>query len=146
MKNTLLASALRTVTSRLFKTLKKHMNTVDNLSVTEVTTISNLYHQSLFPSEMAEMVKIKAQSMSQIINKLGESNLIIKTPSETDKRKILISLSEVGRQLVEQTRHERDEWLNDAIEQTLTPAEKKVLQEAVLLIDKLIEYNKKNKL
>lgn len=122
------------------------MNTVDNLSVTEVTTISNLYHQSLFPSEMAEMVKIKAQSMSQIINKLGESNLIIKTPSETDKRKILISLSEVGRQLVEQTRHERDEWLNDAIEQTLTPAEKKVLQEAVLLIDKLIEYNKKNKL
>jgi len=140
-KNTHLASALRTATSHLFKRLRQQINTIDNLSITEITTLSNLYnHQPLFPSQMAEMVKIKAQSMSQIINKLEEAKLIIRIPSETDKRKIAVSLSPYGKEMVDQTRHERDEWLNEAIEHCLTAADKKLLLQAVALMDKLIEY------
>jgi DNA-binding MarR family transcriptional regulator len=136
-----LASALRTATSHLFKRLRQQINTVDNLSLTEITTLSNLYnHQPLFPSQMAEMVKIKAQSMSQIINKLEEANLIIKVPSVTDKRKIAISLSDFGKKMVDDTRHDRDEWLNEAIEGCLSATEKKVLEQAVKLMEKLIEY------
>jgi DNA-binding MarR family transcriptional regulator len=139
--NTYLASALRTATSHLFKRLRQQINTIDNLSITEITTLSNLYnHQELFPSEMAKMVKIKAQSMSQIINKLEEANLIVKIPSETDKRKIAISLSDFGRQMVDKTRHERDEWLNEAIENCLSASDKKLLEQAVVLMNKLIDY------
>jgi len=117
------------------------MKTVDNLSMTEVTTLSNLYHNaSLFPSEMAEMVKVKAQSMSQILNHLEELNLITKTPSAKDKRKISISLSSHGREMVEQTRGERDEWLSNAIEHHLSAAEKKLLEQAVVLLDKLVDF------
>jgi len=140
-KNTHLASSLRTVTSHLFKRLRQQINTIDNLSITEITTLSNLYnHQPLFPSQMADMVKIKAQSMSQIINKLEEANLIVKIPSETDKRKVAVSLSDFGKEMVDRTRFERDEWLNEAIEQCLSAADKKLLQQAVELMEKLAEY------
>ena len=141
MENSTLSSALRTVTSKLQKRLIKQMKTVDNLSMTEVTTLSNLYHNaSLYPSEMAEMVKVKAQSMSQIINHLEELSLISRTPSAQDKRKVSISLSTPGREMVEQTRGERDEWLSNAIEHHLSAAEKKVLEQAVLLLDRLTDY------
>jgi DNA-binding MarR family transcriptional regulator len=141
IENTQLASALRTATSHLFKRLRQQINTVDNLSLTEITTLSNLYnHQPLFPSQMAEMVKIKAQSMSQIINKLEEANLIVKIPSATDKRKVAISLSDFGKKMVDDTRHDRDEWLNEAIDNCLSAPEKKLLEQAVVVMEKLIAY------
>jgi DNA-binding MarR family transcriptional regulator len=141
MKNTELASALRTITSKLYKRLRKQMHTVDNLSITEVTTLSNLYHNtSLFPSEMAEMAKVKAQSMSHIINRLEEAQLINKTPSQTDKRKVAISLTDLGKLKVEQSRYERDEWLDNAIEHHLSADEKKLLKDAIKLMDKLADY------
>lgn len=117
------------------------MNTVDELSITEVTTLSHLYQSgALFPSEMADIVKIKAQSMSQILNRMENLNLIVKTPSVSDKRKISISLSAFGKEKVEQTREERDEWLSGAIEHQLSASEKKLLQEAIVLMDKIAEY------
>lgn len=116
------------------------MNTVDHLSLTEITTLSNLYnYQSLFPSQMAEMVKIKTQSMSQVLNRLEEFNLITRTPSATDKRKVAISLSEFGKQRVEITRNERDEWLNTALENHFSAEERKTLKDAIVLLDKLAE-------
>ena len=141
MKNTQLASSLRTVTSRLFKRLRQEINTVDKLSLTEVSTLSNLYHyEPLAPSTMAEMVMIKAQSMSQIITRLEDFGLITKTPSESDKRKVAISLSQQGRLMVEKTRNERDQWLNSAINERLNPEEKKILAQAVVLMEKLVEH------
>jgi DNA-binding MarR family transcriptional regulator len=141
MKNSELASSLRDIASRMHKRLKREIKSADNLSLTEVTTLSYLYtYGALFPSELAEINMIKAQSISQIITHLDELNLIIKTPSETDKRKTAISLSVHGKQMVEQTRYERDEWLDNAIEKNLSPTEKKTLQEAVALMNKLVEY------
>lgn len=141
MKTATLASSLRTVTSKLFKRLRQEINTADNLSITEVTTLSYLYTSgSLFPSEMADIVKIKAQSMSQILNRMEAMDLIIKTPSETDKRKVSVSLTPFGKEKVEETRDERDEWLNRAIEYHLSATEKKLLQDAVALMDKIAEH------
>lgn len=140
MKNNALATAIRTISSKMCKRLRKEIKSIDDLSLTEVTVLANLYHNgSLFPSEMAEMVKIKAQSISQIINKLEGLNLIIKTPSATDKRKVSISLSAFGKETVDKTRYERDEWLDKAIEEHLSAAEKKLLAEAMILLDRLTE-------
>ncbi|OKS87571.1 MarR family winged helix-turn-helix transcriptional regulator [Mucilaginibacter polytrichastri] len=140
MKNSELASSLRDTASRMHKRLKREIKSADNLSLTEITTLSYLYQNGeLFPSEMAEIAMVKAQSMSQVITHLDELKLITKTPSETDKRKVAISLSTYGRQMVEQTRYERDKWLDGAIEQNLSAAEKKTLQEAVALMNRLVE-------
>jgi DNA-binding MarR family transcriptional regulator len=141
MKNSELASSLRDVASRMHKRLRKEVKSVDNLSLTEVTTLSYLYtYGAMYPSELAEVAMVKAQSMSQIITHLEELKIITKTPSDIDKRKIAISLTGYGKQMVEQTRYERDEWLDNAIEKNLSAAEKKTLQEAVALMNKLTDY------
>jgi DNA-binding MarR family transcriptional regulator len=141
MKNSELASSLRDIVSRMHKRLRREVKSVDNLSLTEVTTLSYLYtNGSMYPSELAEVTMVKAQSMSQIITHLKELGIITKTPSDTDKRKVAISLTDFGKQMVEQTRYERDEWMDDAIEKNLSAAEKKTLLEAVALMNKLTDY------
>lgn len=136
-----LAPSIRLMISKMHRMLVKQIKIVDNLSISEVTTLANLYrHQSLYPSQMAEMLNIKAQSMSQIINHLSELNFIEKTNSETDKRKVAISLSARGTKLVEDSRSNRDEWLTKAIEATLSASEKQSLSKAIELLEKIADY------
>ena len=140
MENIVLASALRTLISNMSKRLRKQMQATDNLSISAVTTLSHLYTESLTPSQLAELVKVKTQSMSEVLSHLDHLGIIIKTPSQQDKRKMLISLTYKGRQIVEQTRYERDEWLTSAIEANLTGKEKKVVSDAIKLIEKLVDH------
>jgi len=141
MKNSELASSLRDIVSRMHKRLRREVKSVDNLSLTEITTLSYLYtNGAMYPSELAEVTMVKAQSMSQIITHLEELSIVTKTPSHTDKRKVAISLTDFGKQVVEQTRYERDEWMDNAIENNLSVAEKKTLMEAVALMNKLTDH------
>ena len=136
-----LASELRTVTTRLVKKLRKKSTTGEGLSLTERSTIGLLdQYKQLLPNELAAMEKITTQSMSQILNHLFELGLIIRTPSETDKRKVIISLSEMGKSTLYKVRHERDEWLSDAIADALTPEEHDVLLQALKPLTKLVDF------
>jgi hypothetical protein len=80
---------LRAVINRLIKKLRKESPTGLQLSVTERSTMAQLYqHKALQPSELAAMEMITNQSMSQVLNNLFELGYIIRIPSETDKRKV----------------------------------------------------------
>ncbi len=119
------------------------MQSSNNLSLTEIITLSHLYNQQTHtPSELAVLLKVKTQSMSEVLVRLQKLHLIQKNPAEDDKRKTAITLTSNGRQLVEQTRQERDEWLINAIKQQLDEDEKKLLAKAVLLIEKIAEQQK----
>ena len=120
------------------KRLRKHMNDADNFSISEITTLSHLYNdESHSPSELADLIKVKTQSMSEVLSRLCKLGIINKTVSATDKRKFVVTLTENGRKIVEQTRYERDEWLTNAIESQLNDREKEVLSEAVILMERL---------
>jgi len=141
MKDILLASSLRSIVSLMHKRLRKQVNTPVSYSMSEALTLSHLCNaESLSPSELAGLIWVKTQSMSEVLVHLKEMGLITKTQSLTDKRKFAISITEEGRRVVEQSRYERDEWLSNAIDNKLTAAEKKVLTEAVKLMEKLSEY------
>jgi DNA-binding MarR family transcriptional regulator len=97
-------------------------------------------NDSLLPSELAAMEKITNQSMSQILSHLLELGLIVRTNSETDKRKVSISLSEQGRQTFLQVQNERDEWLAKAIIATCTDEEQELLKKALKPLTKIVDY------
>jgi len=78
--------------------------------------------------------------MGQVINHLSELKLIDKKVSPVDKRKILLSISKEGAQMIQQVRNERDEWLTKAISQTCTPAEQQLLLQAISVLNKLVEF------
>lgn len=136
-----LASDLRTVVTRLVKKLRKESVTGQQLSLTERSTLALLQqHTELLPSELASMEKITNQSMSQILNHLSELGFISRKPSEADKRKVLISITDQGVQTIEQVRHEREEWLAKAIRETCTKEEEALLKQVISTLSKLVDF------
>ena len=136
-----LASSLTATVSSLHKRLRKQMPSTQSLSITETTTLSYLYrHGNLFPSELAELTKIKTQSMSQVLNRLAELLLIQRVPSQHDKRKVTISLTREGKDVVEQSRYERADWLAHAIEASLSKDEVSVLIQSIDILNKLSNF------
>ena len=77
--------------------------------------------------------------MSQVINHLVELNYISRTPSDDDKRKTLLSLTDAGRARVESARKEKQEWMAQMLHRHVTPAERELLVEAIRILNKLID-------
>jgi DNA-binding MarR family transcriptional regulator len=140
-KDMQLAVDLRTVVTRLIKVLRKHSVTADKLSLTERSTIALIYqHGEVLPNELATMEKITTQSMSQILANLQQRGLINRRISLADKRKAIITLSDLGRTMLEQVRAERSVWLNDAIEATCTAEEQELLKKAIGPLTKIVDF------
>jgi DNA-binding MarR family transcriptional regulator len=141
IKDIQFASDLRTAITRLIKKLRKESPTGLQLSLTERSTMSLLHqHTALLPSELAAMEMITNQSMSQVLNHLFELGYITRTASETDKRKVNISLSADGENTLLQFRHERDEWLAKAIMETCSPEEQELLKKVIAPLTKLVDF------
>ena len=138
-----LASSLRSVVGALHKGLRKRSSMVKKFSMTEMETVGHLSrNQKLFPSELAALTRITTQSMSQILSKMEKLELINRTPSQDDKRKVYISLTVRGKKMVDETLYERDEWLKNEIEQTLSSKEKEILEKALPVLNKLLNVDK----
>ena len=136
-----LASELRTLFTRLIKKLRRESATGQHLSLTERSTMSLLYQQNqLLPSELAASEKITNQSMSQILNHLLELGYITRTASETDKRKVLISLTKTGEETLLRVRAERDEWLAKAISDSCNEEEISLLKKVMGPLNKVIDH------
>ncbi|HKC67632.1 MAG TPA: MarR family transcriptional regulator [Bacteroidia bacterium] len=139
MNSSELSSSLREVVGTIHKGLRKQSSAVSSYSMTETETIGHLYRNpALLPTELAALTRVKTQSMSQILAKLEEQAIIKRTPSKKDKRKVYISLTPFGKKMVLQTRYERDEWLKDIIETSLTEKEKELLVKVLPVLNKLI--------
>src|SRR5882757_6010667 len=120
-----LASSLRPVISALHKSLRRQMSSVNTYSMTEIETIGHLARSgSLLPTELAALTRVKTQSMSQILKEMEQDRIIKRTPSKEDGRKVYISLTALGKNLVEKAKYDKDEWLKTAIDNTLTEKEK----------------------
>jgi DNA-binding MarR family transcriptional regulator len=134
-------SDLRGVVVRLIKKLRKESTIGQQMSLTERSTLFLLeQHKQLLPSELAAMEKITNQSMSEILRYLLELGYITRTASETDKRKVHISLSAEGEKIVAQTRNERDQWLAKAIAQTCTKDEQEIIKQAIGILTRVVEF------
>ena len=136
------ASDLRTVVTRLVKKLRKKSITGQQLSLTERSTLSLLLacENGMLPSELASAEKITNQSMSQILSGFLDKGYIIRTGSETDKRKVIISITEKGRGIIMQVLSERDEWLNEALRKTCTEEERELIKKALEPLTKLVDF------
>lgn len=141
-KNQFIASQLRPLLARLTRKLRK-LSPVDTvLSQTERSVLVLLDQGGEYLSvELAEIEKITPQSMGQLLNNLVSLDLITKTVSPADKRKIIISISKNGQEMIEKVRNERNEWLSMAISQACTEEDQKILLAAIGPLTKLVDFN-----
>jgi DNA-binding MarR family transcriptional regulator len=135
-----IAANLSVVISRLVKILRKETKNEELLSLTERSTLGLVYKQGeMLPSELAAMEKVTTQSMSQIINKLSKAGYIKKTPSQKDKRKVILTITPAGKKFIDKNRHEKLEWLSKSIFEKTTQKEKEVLVNAIEVLTKLVD-------
>lgn len=136
-----LSSSLRAVIATLHKGLRKQTSAVHAYSMTELETIGHLFRAgSLLPTELAALTRITTQSMSQILSKMEAQEIIKRTPSKEDKRKVYISLTAAGKKMVQKNQYEKDVWLKRVIEESLTDKEQELLAKALPVLNKLIEH------
>lgn len=135
-----LASKLRTSITRLVKVIRSEVEPDNLFSETERSTLMLIYKKSaMLPSELAAKEKVTSQAMSQIINKLSQFGLVEKTPSQDDKRKVIVSITTKGKEVVEYMLNKKMEWLAQAISQKVNDDERETLLRAIDILTKLVD-------
>ena len=89
-------------------------------------------------SQLSEIERVTLPSMNRTVGALVAAGYVERHPSTEDRRKVLLSLSAAGQDVVRETRRRRDEWLCGRLE-TLTPGQRSALVEAAAVLQGLAE-------
>lgn len=69
-----------------------------------------LKHGTLALGELSEHERVTPPSMNRTVNCLVERSLVTREPSAEDGRKVLVSITDAGRDLARETRRRREAW------------------------------------
>jgi len=134
-----LATALRISVSRLARRLRveRQAEGLASLSDTQLAALAVLdRHGAMTPGELAEHEKVQPPSMTRVIAVLEERRLVMRAPHLTDRRQVVLTVTEQGRELVSQARRRRDAWLAKRLKE-LSPEERAILRAAAPVLEKL---------
>jgi DNA-binding MarR family transcriptional regulator len=136
-----LATALRISVSRLARRLRVERTVPGlaepDLSETQLAALAALErHGAMTPGELAEHEKVQPPSMTRVISALVDAELVRREPHLTDRRQVVLTVTDVGRDLVVKARRRRDAWLTKRLAE-LTPEERATLRAAAPILEKL---------
>jgi DNA-binding MarR family transcriptional regulator len=135
-----LASALRISVSRLARRLRAERlarGLEPDLSDTQLAALAALErHGEMTPGELADHEKVQPPSMTRVIAALEERGLVMRGPHATDRRQVVLTVTESGREVVQKSRQLREAWLARRLHE-LTPQERAALRAAAPILEKL---------
>lgn len=133
------ARDLRVVFSRLRRRLKD-LATDDDLSPSQTAVLNRLWKEGASSaSVLASAERVRPQSMATIVAALEQRGLIARAPDPEDRRRQLISLTAAGRRRAESNRQVREEWLARAIHERYSERERRVILDALALLERLTD-------
>jgi DNA-binding MarR family transcriptional regulator len=131
------ASELRIATFRLARRMRTQ-KAVDSMSDGQFAVLAGLFiHGPHTLGELADRERVSAPSMNRTVNCLQESGYVRRSADETDGRKVVISLTDEGRSVVDETARRRDAWVEEALA-ALTPRERGTLAEAAEIMQRMV--------
>jgi DNA-binding MarR family transcriptional regulator len=74
--------------------------------------------------------------MTRVISALGERGLVTRAPHPTDGRQVVLTVTDEGRELVQQSRKLREAWLAQRLRE-LSPEERATLRAAAPILQRL---------
>jgi DNA-binding MarR family transcriptional regulator len=139
--DTALATAMRISISRLARRLRVERlglgGTETVLSDIQLAALAALArHDSMTPGELAEHEKVQPPSMTRVIAVLEERGLVRREPHATDRRQVILTVTDDGRDLVQRVRRRREAWLARRL-QELTLDERQILRAAAPILEKI---------
>jgi len=133
------ARDLRVVFSRLRRRIRE-VATDEDLTPSQESALTLVgKHGAATASALASAEGVRPQSMAATLAALDQHGLIRRSPDPEDGRRQLISLTEAGRERVEDNRQVREEWLARAFEDRYTEQERRTIVDALTLLERLSE-------
>jgi DNA-binding MarR family transcriptional regulator len=134
-----LAAGLRVSVGMLVRRLKQ-AEPADDLTMPETSALSRLDRGGpMTSSELARQDWVSPQSMGVTVAALEQRGLITRSRDPEDGRRIMLSLTEAGRQVVHSRRDVRTERIARALRDGFTPDERAQLLAVVPLVERLAE-------
>jgi DNA-binding MarR family transcriptional regulator len=134
-----LATALRISVTRLARRLRAERvkGLEPDLSDTQLAALAALErHREMTPGELADHEKVQPPSMTRVIAVLEERGLVKRAPHATDRRQVVLTATEHGSEVVQQSRRLREAWLTKRLRE-LTHEERAALRAAAPVLEKL---------
>ena len=136
-----LATALRISVSRLARRLRVERAAAGlgepDLSETQLAALATLErHGAMTPGELAEHEKVQPPSMTRVISVLADLQLVRREPHPSDRRQVVLTATDAGRDLVIAARRRREAWLAQRLKE-LSPPERAALRAAAPILEKL---------
>jgi DNA-binding MarR family transcriptional regulator len=131
------ARDLRVMFSRLRRRLLE-VATAEDLTPSQTAVLIRLVKDGpASTSQLAGAERVRPQSMATTLAGLDRHGLIARRPDPEDGRRQLITLTQVGRRHAEHDRKVRDEWLVRAMQDRYTEPERRVINEALALLERI---------
>ena len=130
------ASELRIVLGQLIRRLRAE----NTFSISQAAVLARLDRDGpLTTSALATAERVRPQSMAQTVAELQAAGLVSRTPDPTDRRQVMIGLTDEGRATLAADRRRREGWLAEAMAAELTPEEQETVVRAVPLLRRLTQ-------
>jgi DNA-binding MarR family transcriptional regulator len=94
----------------------------------------------LTPGDLADRQQMTSSNVAATLRELEAAGLVVRARDATDGRRVNVSITAAGEDVVAGYRSERDSWLGRAIQAQLTEAEFEVLMHAGDLIERLARF------
>lgn len=124
--------------------LHRRLRQVDNagiLTPSQSAVLNRLHRDGpATQGELAAAEHVRQQSMAATLGVLDELGYLARTPDSADRRRVVISLSEVGSDTVRGILQHRDEWLAQALLDALSPAELDAVTRALPLLQRVAQH------
>ena len=133
-----IAGALRSVIGSLVRRAR----TTDDMPLAQAAALGFIDREGpMTTSELAARQQVRHQSMARTVGQLVELGFTSQQPHPEDGRKVLVVLTEAGRQALHTRRRHRTDWLADGIATELSPAEQQRLAACLPLLERLAAHD-----
>jgi DNA-binding MarR family transcriptional regulator len=131
-----LAATLRDAIYR-FNRRSRQTRPLGDLTVAQLSALTSLQlGGALTPSELAEVERVQPPTMTKLVAKLEERGLVQRNPHPTDRRQVILSVTEPGREILGQFDRARDEWVSRRLAE-LSAEEREVLRRAAEILHRV---------
>jgi|SRR5271170_1776866 len=133
------AGALRASIGLLLRRLRQ-AQAEDELTLPESAALTRLDRGGpSTASALARLEQISPQSMGATLGALEAGGLVERRPDPRDGRRVVLSVTDSGRQVLQNKRNARAERLAKALAAGFTPAELRQLEAAAPLLERLAQ-------
>lgn len=130
---------LRDAITRLNRRLRQE-RPVGDLTVTQLSALTSLHlGGALTLRELSDAERVQPPTMTKIVAKLEERELVQRSPHPTDGRQVLLSATAQGAAVLDAYQELRDVWLASRLAQ-LTPGERDTVARAASILEALARH------